>query len=106
MNMAGATITLLPVDPDVAWPILIEAAIFFVMGALCVAAPALLINLNVRMLEWQRRVFGKFTVDWHLGLLRNRAAPWIVRLMGLFFVLAGVYLFASATVALSAQLAS
>lgn len=102
MNMAGAPLTLLPVDPDVAWSILIEAAIFFVMGALCVVTPALLINLNVRMLEWQRRVFGKFSVDWHLGLLRNRAAPWIVRLMGLFFVAAGLYLFASVAAALLA----
>lgn len=106
MNMANAPIALLPIDPQVAWSILPAAAIFFVIGAICVVAPGLLINLNVRMLEWQRRVFGNFTVDWHLGLIRNRAAPWIVRLMGIFFLAAGIYLFASVAAALSGQPAS
>lgn len=103
MNVTDAPLALLPIDPAVAWSIMPGAAIAFLMGAICVVAPGLVIRLNVRMLEWQRRVFGNFTVDWHLRLLRSRLAPWIVRLMGLFFLLAGIYLFASVVVALSAQ---
>jgi threonine/homoserine/homoserine lactone efflux protein len=88
-------IELLPIEPEVAWVLLIEAAMVFAVGLAMIIWPGLLIRLQVAMLEWQRRVFGGFTVDWHLRLVRNRVAPWIVRLMGVFFVLCGIYLYAS-----------
>ena len=67
---------------------LFAAAVFLLIGAAIVAWPRPLIRAYIRLVKPMRRVFGSI-VDWEVGLLQSRAAPWLVRLFGLFVMLAG-----------------
>ena len=71
------------------WPPLAAAAFFLVVGAAIAAWPRPLIRLYVRLLRPMRRLFGRNLIDWEIALLEGRAAPWLVRLFGVFVILAG-----------------
>jgi hypothetical protein len=71
-----------------AWP-LAAAAFFLLAGAAIAAWPRPLIRAYVALLRPMRRLFGRSLIDWEIGLLQGRAAPWLVRLFGLFVILAG-----------------
>jgi hypothetical protein len=62
---------------------------FLVLGAAIAAWPRPLIRAYVATLKPMRRLFGRNLIDWEIGLLEGRAAPVIVRLFGLFVILAG-----------------
>jgi hypothetical protein len=64
------------------------AGFFLVAGAAMVAWPHRLIRAYVRLVKPMRRLFGSI-VDWEVGLLESRTAPWLVRLFGLFVMVAG-----------------
>jgi hypothetical protein len=95
-----ASFSLLPVDPEIVWVMFFFGGTFVAIGLAMIVSPSTLIRLQVWMLELQRRLLGGFTVDWHLQFVRNRAALWVVRLMGVVFALCGFYLLASAVAAL------
>ena len=74
------------------WPIA-AGAFFLVAGAAIAAWPRPLIRGYVRLLRPMRRRFGRSLIDWEIGLLEGRAAPVLVRLFGLFVILAGASIF-------------
>ena len=74
--------------PAPAWPPVIAAGAFLLIGAAILAWPAPLIRAYIRLVKPMRGLFGS-VVDWEIGLLESRAAPWLVRLFGLFVMLAG-----------------
>ena len=65
------------------------AGIFLLIGAAIAIWPRPLIRSYVGLLKPMRRVFGRELIDWEIGLLQGRAAPILVRLFGLFVMLAG-----------------
>ena len=67
---------------------LVAAGVFLLIGAAILAWPRPLIRFYVRLVKPMRGLFGS-VVDWELGLLESRAAPWFVRAFGLFVMLAG-----------------
>ena len=75
------------------WPVAAGGAFFLLAGAAIVAWPRPLIRGYVRLLRPMRGLFGSL-IDWEIGLLESRAAPWIVRLFGLFVIVAGLSIFA------------
>ena len=75
------------------WPIAAVGAFFLLAGAAIVAWPRPLIRFYVRLLRPMRGLFGSL-IDWEIGLLESRTAPWIVRLFGLFVIVAGLSIFA------------
>ena len=72
---------------------LIAGAFFLFAGAAIAAWPRLLIRAYVALLRPMRRLFGRSLIDWEIGLLQGRAAPVLVRLFGLFVILAGASIF-------------
>ena len=64
------------------------AGFFLLAGAAMLAWPRPLIRFYVRLLRPMRSLFGAM-IDWEVGLLESRAAPWVVRLFGLFVMLSG-----------------
>ncbi len=73
---------------------LVAGGFFLVAGAAIAVWPRPLIRFYVRLLRPMRRMFGRSLIDWEIGLLEGRAAPVIVRLFGLFVILAGLSIFA------------
>ena len=71
------------------WPLGLVAGLFLLAGAAMIAWPRPLIGAYIRLLRPMRAMFGRRLIDWEIGLLEGRAAPWIVRLLGLFVMLAG-----------------
>ena len=69
-------------------PLMFAAGFFLAAGAAMIALPRPLIRAYVRLVKPMRRLFGSI-VDWEIGLLESRTAPWLVRLFGLFVMLAG-----------------
>jgi hypothetical protein len=67
---------------------LVAAGIFLAVGAAILAWPRPLIRTYVRLVRPMRRLFGAI-VDWEVGLLESRAAPWFVRAFGLLVLIAG-----------------
>jgi len=67
---------------------LFAAGAFLLIGAAILAWPRPLLRGYVRLVKPMRGLFGS-VVDWEVGLLESRAAPWLVRLFGLFVILAG-----------------
>ena len=65
------------------------AIIFLLVGAAIAVWPRPLIRSYVGLLKPMRRVFGRELIDWEIGLLEGKAAPILVRLFGLFVMLAG-----------------
>ena len=74
--------------PAPALPVMIAAGFFLLAGAAIFAWPRPLIRGYVRLVKPMRSLFGS-VVDWEIGLLQSRAAVWLVRLFGLFVMLAG-----------------
>ena len=74
-----------PVPPP---SVAIAAVIFLLAGAAIIAWPRPLIRFYIRLVKPMRRLFGAL-VDWEVGLLESRTAPWLVRLFGLFAMFAG-----------------
>ena len=72
--------------PESAAP-LFAAGAFLLIGAAILAWPRPLIRAYIRLVKPMRRLFGSL-VDWEVGLLESRIAPWVVRLFGLFAILA------------------
>ena len=62
--------------------------VFLLAGAAMIAWPRPLIRAYIRLVKPMRRLFGAL-VDWEVGLLESRTAPWLVRLFGLFVMFAG-----------------
>lgn len=75
------------------WPIAGAGLFFLLAGAAILAWPRPLIRFYVRLIRPMRGLFGSL-IDWEVGLLESRAAPWFVRLFGLFVILAGISIFA------------
>ena len=71
------------------WPLAIGAGFFLVAGAAILAWPRPLIQFYIGLVRPMRRLFGQTLIDWEIGLLEGWAAPWIVRLFGLFVIVAG-----------------
>jgi hypothetical protein len=67
---------------------LLAAGAFLLIGAAILAWPRTLLRAYVRLVKPMRGLFGS-VVDWEVGLLESRAAPWLVRLFGLFVIFAG-----------------
>jgi hypothetical protein len=67
---------------------LFAAGAFLLIGAAILAWPRPLIRAYVRLVKPMRGLFGSL-VDWEVGLLQSRTAPWLVRLFGLFVILSG-----------------
>ena len=74
--------------PTPAVPLMFAAGFFLAAGAAMIALPHPMIRAYVRLVRPMRRLFGSI-VDWEIGLLESRTAPWLVRLFGLFVMLAG-----------------
>ena len=74
--------------PAPALPAMIAAGVFLLAGAAILAWPRPLIRAYVRLVKPMRGLFGS-VVDWEVGLLQSRGAPWLVRLFGLFVMFAG-----------------
>ncbi len=74
--------------PAPALPLGLAAGVFLLAGAAMIAWPRPLIRAYIRLVKPMRRLFGAL-VDWEVGLLESRTAPWLVRLFGLFVMLAG-----------------
>ena len=74
---------------DAAFAPLAFAGIFLVIGAAIAVWPRPLIHFYVGLIKPMRRVFGRELIDWEIGLLEGKAAPILVRLFGLFVMLAG-----------------
>ena len=68
-------------------PMMVAAGVFLLAGAATVAWPRRLIRAYIRLVKPMRRLFGAL-VDWEVGLLESRTAPWVVRLFGLFVMFA------------------
>ena len=62
---------------------------FLVLGTAIAAWPRPLIRAYVGLLKPMRRLFGRNLIEWEIGLLEGPAAPVVVRLFGLFVILAG-----------------
>ena len=73
---------------DLPASVLAAAGFFLLAGAAIAAWPRQLIRFYIRLLRPMRSMFGSL-VDWEIRLLESRAAPWIVRLFGLFVILSG-----------------
>ena len=71
------------------WPLAIGAGIFLLAGAAILAWPRPLIQFYVGLVRPMRRLFGRALIDWEIGLLEGWAAPLVVRLFGLFVIVAG-----------------
>jgi hypothetical protein len=71
------------------WPLAGIAGFFFLAGAAIFAWPRPLIRFYVGLLRPMRGLFGRSLIDWEVGLLEGRAAPLVVRLFGVFVILAG-----------------
>ena len=67
---------------------LFAAAAFLLIGGAIVAWPRPLIRFYVRLVKPMRGLFGGL-VDWEVAMLESRTAPRLVRLFGLFVMLAG-----------------
>jgi hypothetical protein len=68
----------------------LAASLFFLAaGAAITAWPRPVIRAYIGVLKPMRSLFGRNLIDWEIGLLRGWAAPWFVRLFGLFVMLAG-----------------
>lgn len=67
---------------------LLAAGAFLLIGAAILAWPRPLLRAYIGLLKPMRGLFGS-VVEWEIGLLESRAAPWLVRLLGLFVILAG-----------------
>ena len=80
--------------PPPFWPIAGAGLFFLLAGAAILAWPRPLIRFYVRLLRPMRGLFGRPLIDWEIGLLEGRAAPVIVRLFGLFVIVAGLSIFA------------
>ena len=74
--------------PPPAVPLMFAAGFFLAAGAAMIALPRPMIRAYIRLVKPMRRLFGSI-VDWEIGLLQSRTAPWLVRLFGLFVMLAG-----------------
>ena len=74
--------------PAPALPLALAAGLFLLAGAAMIAWPRPLIRAYIRLVKPMRRLFGAL-VDWEVGLLESRTAPWLVRLFGLFVMFAG-----------------
>ena len=72
---------------------LFAAGTFVILGAAIAAWPRPLIGAYVGLLKPMRRLFGRNLIDWEIGLLEGPAAPVIVRLFGLFVIVAGASIF-------------
>ena len=72
--------------------VIVAAAFFLLAGAAILAWPRPLIRAYVALVKPMRSLFGS-VVDWEINLLESRAAPWVVRLFGLFVMLAGTSIF-------------
>jgi hypothetical protein len=70
------------------WPQSLAAGFFLLAGASMIAWPRPLIRAYIRLVKPMRSLFGSI-VDWEVGLLQGRAAPWFVRAFGLLVMLAG-----------------
>ena len=66
----------------------IAAGFFLLAGAAIVVWPRPLIRGYVRLVKPMRGLFGGL-VDWEVAMLESRTAPRLVRLFGLFVMLAG-----------------
>jgi hypothetical protein len=82
-----------PATPAPFWPIAAWGVAFILIGAAILVWPHRLIRLYVAMLKPMRRVFGRNLIDWEIGLLEGRIAPILVRLFGLFVIVAGGSIF-------------
>jgi len=71
------------------WPLAIGAGFFLVAGAAILAWPRPLIQFYIGLVRPMRRLFGRTLIDWEIGLLEGWAAPLVVRLFGLFVIVAG-----------------
>ena len=67
----------------------LAGGVFLLLGAAITAWPRPLIRAYVALLRPMRRVFFRNLIDWEIGLLGSRAAPWFVRLFGLLVILSG-----------------
>ena len=68
--------------------LLVAAGVFLALGGAIMAWPRPLIRAYVRLVRPMRSLFGAL-VDWDVGLVESRAAPWFVRAFGLLVMLAG-----------------
>jgi hypothetical protein len=79
--------------PEPFWPIAVWGALFIAIGAAILIWPHRLIRAYVALLKPMRSMFGRNLIDWEIGLLQGRVAPIIVRLFGLFVIVAGGSIF-------------
>ncbi len=82
--MAAATA---PLDPVTIAVLGGAGALFMLLGGSILLRPHWLVNLQIRMLEWQQRTFGFGKRE--SAMFRGAAGPWIVRLIGLMAFLMG-----------------
>ena len=75
------------------WPLALWAGLFVAIGAAFLIWPHRLIRFYVALLKPMRSLFGRNLIDWEIGLLEGRVAPFLVRLFGLFVILSGASIF-------------